>query len=122
MVLRGKGARPKSIRSEVCRLNPADMPKRPKTSYFRDPPLPVFGARVRTLRLAHGWSQEQLAHGAERHFTYVSSIERGERNATLLTVLRLADALAVHPAVLVTTDEALFQAAAAKAGSDASAE
>lgn len=81
------------------------MARRRKPAYFRDPPLQVFGKRVRALRLARGWSQEHLAHRAERHSTYVSSIERAERNVTLLTMLRLAEALDVDPAVFVTTDD-----------------
>ena len=39
-----------------------------------------FGARVRQLRRAQGWSQETLAERAGLHWTYVGSVERGERN------------------------------------------
>lgn len=51
-----------------------------------------FGDRVRELRRERGWSQEELAHRSGLHRTYISSLERGERNASLKIVQRLADA------------------------------
>ena len=81
------------------------MPKRPRPRYYQDPPLKVFGERVRLLREARGWSQMELGHQADRHFTYLSSLERGGRHATLITFLRLGKALDVDPAVFITTDE-----------------
>ena len=59
-----------------------------------------FGARVRTLRLERGWSQEELAARAKRHWTYIGGVERGERNPTLLVIADLAKALGVKPAEL----------------------
>ena len=56
-----------------------------------------FGARVRTLRLERGWSQEELAARAKRHWTYIGGVERGERNPTLLVIADLAKALGVKP-------------------------
>lgn len=89
------------------------MARRPRPSYFRDPPLLVFGGRLKRLRTARGWSQGELAHRADRHFTHVSSVERGERNATLLTILGLAQALDLDPGVLLTEDEAAVSSAVA---------
>ena len=60
----------------------------------------AFGARVRSLRLASGLSQEQLAERAGLHRTYVSSIERGHRNVGLDNILDLAAALGVPAADL----------------------
>ncbi|HEX7125044.1 MAG TPA: helix-turn-helix transcriptional regulator [Thermodesulfobacteriota bacterium] len=60
-----------------------------------------FGARVRTLRLALGLSQEALGFRADLHRTYVSDIERGRRNPSLLQVLKLARALGVSVGQLV---------------------
>lgn len=54
-----------------------------------------FGARLRVLREAAGLSQEQLADLAEIHRTYVGSVERGERNLSLLNMYSLADALGI---------------------------
>jgi transcriptional regulator with XRE-family HTH domain len=52
-----------------------------------------FGTRLREARLAAGLSQEELAYRAGLHRTYVSSIERGERNISLANIHALADGL-----------------------------
>lgn len=64
----------------------------------------AFGRRVRALRLAAGLSQEQLAEHAGLHRTYVSSLERGQRNVGLDNIWKLASALGVTPAVLFEGD------------------
>ena len=65
-------------------------------------PTSLFGERVRARRLALGWSQMRLADEVGLHFTYVSSVERGERNISLQNILRLAAALGVDAGELVT--------------------
>jgi len=60
-----------------------------------------FGARVRAYRESLGLSQMAIAEKADLHFTYVSSVERGERNISLQNILRLAKALGVDPGELV---------------------
>jgi len=42
-----------------------------------------FGLRIKSLREAKGWSQEDLAEHSGLHRTYISGIERGTRNPTL---------------------------------------
>lgn len=54
-----------------------------------------FGARVRKLRNARGWSQEELAERAKKHWTYVGGVERGERNPTLKVIADLAHAFGI---------------------------
>lgn len=54
-----------------------------------------FGKRLRVLRQAKGLSQEELAHEAGLDRTYVSSVERGQRNISLENIERLAIALGV---------------------------
>jgi transcriptional regulator with XRE-family HTH domain len=54
-----------------------------------------FGHRVRELRKARGLSQEELAELAGVHRTYMSSVERGERNVGLDNILAIAAALDV---------------------------
>jgi len=49
-----------------------------------------FGHRLRELRLQAQLSQEELAFRAGLHRTYVSSVERGQRNVALLSLEKLA--------------------------------
>ena len=60
-----------------------------------------FGARLREVRVGQGISQERLAELAGLHRTYVSSVERGGRNISLLNIESLAKALAVPMAALM---------------------
>lgn len=60
-----------------------------------------FGRRLRERRLALGLSQMRVAELANLHFTYVSSVERGERNLSLENILRLAAAVETDPCDLV---------------------
>lgn len=68
----------------------------------------VFGANVRRYRVAAGLSQEAVAvkMGVDR--AYVSGMERGQQNVTLLTMWHLSEALGVRPADLL--DEAVDEA------------
>jgi transcriptional regulator with XRE-family HTH domain len=52
-----------------------------------------FGDKLRRLRKSREVSQEELAARAGLHRTYVSSVERGERNVSLETIDKLARAL-----------------------------
>ena len=58
--------------------------------------LERFGTRVRELRTKRGWTQEELGERAQRHWTYIGGIERGERNITLQVVEDIARALGVR--------------------------
>jgi transcriptional regulator with XRE-family HTH domain len=60
-----------------------------------------FGRRLRAQRTELGWSQMDLAERAGMHFTYLSSVERGERNISLVNILRVANALGVDPGDLL---------------------
>ncbi len=60
-----------------------------------------FGCNVKRLRRSKGWSQEYLASRAKLHRTYIGSIERGERNVSLLNIERIAKALGVAINTLV---------------------
>jgi transcriptional regulator with XRE-family HTH domain len=59
----------------------------------RDPVLKKFGKNIRERREALQLSQELLAEKADLDRTYVGGVERGERNSTLLSTLRIAKAL-----------------------------
>jgi len=55
----------------------------------------AFGERVRRLRKARGWSQEDFASHSGLHRTWVGVIERGERGVTLLTLLMIAKSFGI---------------------------
>lgn len=55
--------------------------------------LNALGETIRKLRNARGMSQTDLAERTNLHRTYISSIERGERNASYLNLLKLAAGL-----------------------------
>lgn len=62
--------------------------------------LTVFGLNLRAAREAQQLTQEQLAEKAGLDPTYISGIERGVRNPSLLSMIRLAGALGNEVAVL----------------------
>jgi DNA-binding XRE family transcriptional regulator len=74
----------------------ANVNRRAKSDVLR-----TFGTTVRTYRLQAGLTQEALAEQAGVDRTYVGGVERGERNAGLVNVVRLADALQVVPSRLL---------------------
>ncbi len=59
------------------------------------------GLNVQKIRRERGWSQEELAFESGLHRTYISGIERGARNPTILVIDQLASALEVSPARLL---------------------
>lgn len=65
-----------------------------------DPVLVAFGNRLREVRRRRGISQEKLGDLAGLDRTYVSSVERGRNNISLLNIARLAKALDVPIAEL----------------------
>lgn len=62
----------------------------------------VFGQRLRERRNSLGWSLERLAEHAGLHWTYVGSVERGERNVSLINIVKLANAVRVDPGELMS--------------------
>lgn len=65
----------------------------------------VFADNVRRLRLELGLSQEELAERAGVHRTYVGMLERREKNVTIYNIERIALALDVEPASLLSSPE-----------------
>jgi transcriptional regulator with XRE-family HTH domain len=59
------------------------------------------GLTVCHLRQKKGWSQEDLAFECGLHRTYISGIERGVRNPTVMVLARLAGALNVKASRLL---------------------
>ena len=61
----------------------------------------LVAQNLRKYRKAIGLSQEELAHKARIDRTYVSGIERGVRNPTVLVLQELAAVLKIRPADLL---------------------
>ena len=55
----------------------------------------LFGQNLRKIRIEKNISQEELAFRSGLHRTYVSSVERGERNISLENIEKLAHALEI---------------------------
>ena len=60
-----------------------------------------FGERLRAKRTDRGWTLKKLAGRSEIHWTYLGQVERGQRNVSLHTIVRLAEALGIDPGALV---------------------
>jgi transcriptional regulator with XRE-family HTH domain len=72
-----------------------------------DSPLrTALSKNLRRERSLRGLSQEQLADICGLHRTYIGGIERCERNITVSTLERIADALDVNPLSLLKDSEA----------------
>ena len=65
----------------------------------------ILAQNLRAARSRHGWSQEELASRCGLHRTYVGSVERGERNVTLGTLITLGSALGLTVPELLTPKE-----------------
>jgi transcriptional regulator with XRE-family HTH domain len=65
----------------------------------------AFGAALRAARRERRMSQERLALLADCDKTYTGLLERGRRTPTLTVLFRLAQALDIEPAQLVTRAE-----------------
>lgn len=63
----------------------------------------IVGRNVRCLREQLGISQEELGFRSDLDRTYVSGVERGVRNPTVMVLARLATALGVEPSVLLAS-------------------
>ena len=66
-----------------------------------DANLKKLGNNVRVLRHQKGLSQEQLAELTGLHRTYIGGIERGERNVSILNLIRLSKALDITVSKMV---------------------
>lgn len=62
----------------------------------------LLGDNVRELRKKKGLSQEKLAFEIGMDLTSVNEIEKGHRNPTLRTVVKIAKALGVKPSDLIS--------------------
>ncbi len=66
----------------------------------------AFGRRLRALRRERGLSQMRLAAAANLDATYITSIEAGRRNVSLVNIHKLALGLGVPPGLLLDPPDA----------------
>jgi transcriptional regulator with XRE-family HTH domain len=74
--------------------------KRTNKGKLRD----VLATNMRRLRAARGLSQDALAHDCEINRTYLSSVERSERNVSIDNIARIAKGLQIEPWRLLKDD------------------
>ncbi|WP_373509254.1 helix-turn-helix domain-containing protein [Thiocapsa sp.] len=67
--------------------------------------LAALGDAMRHRRVALGFSQETFAEAVGLHRTYVGSVERGERNVSLVNLSRIAGALGLRTSELLMLAE-----------------
>jgi transcriptional regulator with XRE-family HTH domain len=67
----------------------------------------AFGNAIREIRKRHGISQTALAEECRLDRTYISGIERGQRNPSLTNILKIAAALSTRPSDLFARAEEL---------------
>lgn len=66
-----------------------------------------FGKKIRKIRKNLNLSQENFGYKTDLHRTYIGSIERGEQNISIETLLKIAKALNVEPSELLPKLEEL---------------
>ena len=73
------------------------------TTYTKDEKafLLEIGNRIRNLRIEADLSQEKLAFESELDRTYIGSVERGERNISVINLRKIAKALKYKTADLL---------------------
>ena len=65
----------------------------------------AIGKHIRALRKQRGLTQEEVAHRAGMHVTYLSGVERGVRNPSLRNIRRIAEALEVSAGYLFAFED-----------------
>jgi transcriptional regulator with XRE-family HTH domain len=63
--------------------------------------LRKVGGKIREIRIALEISQEKLASDSNLDRTYIGSIERGERNLSVLNLLKISNALKTNPSEIL---------------------
>jgi transcriptional regulator with XRE-family HTH domain len=82
-------------------VNTDGMIRQPKTISTEQ----RFGMALKEQRQKVELSQEELAHRAGYHRTYISLLERGVKSPSLRTVFNLCSVLKIRPSVLIATAE-----------------
>jgi len=67
--------------------------------------LERIGIRIRDLRKDAHFSQEKLAFACDLDRTYIGSVERGERNISVINLRKIAFALRIKLSLLLNIEE-----------------
>lgn len=67
--------------------------------------IQTFGNNVKKYRIKKGFSQEKFAELCNLHRTYISDIECSQRNVSLETIQKIANALEIEPYKLLIEKE-----------------
>ena len=81
------------------------MPTSRKKLSQEDELRQAFAKAIVQLRTEQGMSQEKLAEEAELSLSYISLLERGQRNLTVLAAAKIASALGVKTSALILDAE-----------------
>lgn len=65
--------------------------------------LQELGTKIRQLRIDKGLSQEKLSFESDLDRTYIGSVERGERNISILNLNKIASGLGIPIFKLIET-------------------
>lgn len=63
-----------------------------------------FGENLKRIRIDKRISQEKLALISSLDRTYISSVERGKRNISLINIIKISKSLNIHPSALLNLE------------------
>ena len=69
----------------------------------------LFGQVLQQLRHKRGLSQEELGFESNYHRTYISQLERGQKNPSLKAIFRLARVLGIRPSEMIRRIESRME-------------
>jgi transcriptional regulator with XRE-family HTH domain len=81
----------------------------PKAKRPRSKEAEAFGKVLHRLRTAKGLSQEELGFRSETNRTYISDMERGNKEPCLTMLFRIAGALNTTPSLLLKQLQAMVE-------------
>ena len=64
--------------------------------YMNDNNLILLGRRIRKLRQAKGWTQQELGEYADMNYKFLGEIERGQQNPSFNVLMKIAGALGIE--------------------------
>jgi transcriptional regulator with XRE-family HTH domain len=81
----------------------------PKTKAPRSREAEAFGKVLHRLRTAKGLSQEELGFRSDTNRTYISDMERGNKEPCLMMLFRISRALDTPPSLVFKSLEAMLK-------------